>query len=74
MADNFQRFDDLNMTDAELFARVDHDSFESERITAPRYSYWKSVFRVFFRKKINTVLLLVLAVVIFFNDIMNIFA
>ena len=67
MADNFQRFDDLNMTDAELFARVDHDSFESERITAPRYSYWKSVFRVFFRKKINIIALSLLAVLIIFS-------
>ena len=46
--------DQFNMSEAELFAPVSHDEFESERITAPRYSYWKSVFRVFFKKKINT--------------------
>ena len=51
---------DLNMTDEELFAPVNHDELESERITAPRYSYWHSVFRVFFKKKINIVLLLIL--------------
>ena len=60
-------FSNLNMTDDELFARIDHDSFESERITAPRYSYWKSVFRVFFRKKINIVVLVILAILILFS-------
>lgn len=50
-------FDELNMSDEELFAPVDHSALESEKITAPRYSYWQSVFRVFFRKKINTIIL-----------------
>ena len=59
--------DELNMSEAELFAPVDHDEFESERITAPRYSYWKSVFRVFFRKKLNTVILILLAVILVFT-------
>ena len=58
--------DKFNMSEAELFAPVSHDEFESERITAPRYSYWKSVFRVFFRKKINIVVLSILAVLILF--------
>ena len=58
---------DLNMTDEELFAPVNHDELESERITAPRYSYWHSVFRVFFKKKINIVLLLILAVLLLFT-------
>ena len=31
---------------------------------APRYSYWRSVFRVFFRKKLNTVILLLLVAMI----------
>ena len=30
---------DLNMADEELFSPVNHDELESERITAPRYSY-----------------------------------
>ena len=54
------------MTDEELFARVDHNSLDSEKITAPRYSYWRSVFRVFFKKKINLVFLGILAFVILF--------
>ena len=59
--------DQFNMSEAELFAPVSHDEFESERITAPRYSYWKSVFRVFFKKKINTVVLIILAVLVLFS-------
>ena len=60
---------DLNMSDAELFAPVSHDDLESEKITAPRYSYWKSVFRVFFRKKINIIVLSILAALIAFTYI-----
>ena len=37
----------------DLFYFVDNNTLMSERITAPKYSYWKSVFRVFFKKKIN---------------------
>ena len=59
--------DAFNMSEAELFAPVSHDEFESERITAPRYSYWKSVFRVFFKKKINIVVLTILAVLVLFS-------
>ena len=33
------------MSDAELFQVVNHSDLESEKITAPRYSYWHSVFR-----------------------------
>ena len=54
------------MTDEELFTLVDHNSLESEKITAPRYSYWRSVFRVFFKKRINIFILSVLAFVILF--------
>ena len=59
--------DKFNMSDAELFAPIDHDELESERITAPRYSYWKSVFRVFFKKKINIIVLTILAILILFS-------
>ena len=66
MADNKINLDEFNMSEAELFAPVGTDEFESERITAPRYSYWKSVFRVFFKKKINIVVLTILAILILF--------
>jgi len=36
---------------AEKFAFVSLDALESERIAGPRYSYWKSVFQTFFRRK-----------------------
>ena len=60
---------DLQLSEAELFAHVDHSSLESEKITAPRYSYWKSVFRVFFRKRINIVILSLFAVILAFTYI-----
>lgn len=55
-----------NMSEEELFAVMDHNELESEKITAPRYSYWKSVFRVFFRNKINVIILVILAILISF--------
>lgn len=67
MSDNKYDFSQLNMSDDELFAPVNHDELESEKITAPRYSYWQSVFRVFFRKKINIVVLSILAVLLLFT-------
>ena len=57
---------DLDMSEEELFSRVNLNDLESEKITAPRYSYWKSVFRVFFRKKINIWILSLLALIIVF--------
>ena len=65
--DNFTNLEHLKMSDEELFSQIDHDSLESEKITAPRYSYWQSVFRVFFRKKLNTVILILLAVILVFT-------
>lgn len=59
-------FSDCGLTEEELFSRVDHNDLESEKITAPRYSYWHSVFRVFFRKKLNIVILAILAFLIAF--------
>lgn len=55
-----------NLPDAELFAPANHDELASEKITAPRYSYWKSVFRVFFRNRVNIVVLSLLAVLVAF--------
>ncbi|MCD8326399.1 MAG: ABC transporter permease [Lachnospiraceae bacterium] len=57
-------FEKYDMPAEELFGRIDHNELESEKITAPRYSYWKSVFRVFFRKKINIVMLCLLGLII----------
>ena len=67
MEDHLTNLDELNLSQEELFAPVDNNTLDSEKITAPRYSYWHSVFRVFFRKKINIVILLLLAAVIIFS-------
>ena len=69
MADNKINLDNLNMSEEELFSRISNDELSSEKITAPRYSYWQSVFRVFFRNKINVVMLSLLAVIIIFSYI-----
>ena len=60
---------ELNISDDELFTVIEHDESESERITAPRYSYWHSVFRVFFRNKLNIVILALLGFIIAFSYI-----
>lgn len=60
---------EFNMSDTELFAHCENSEADAEKITAPRYSYWKSVFRVFFRKKINIVILAILGLVIAFTYI-----
>ena len=66
MAEQMINLSEFNMSDEELFSVVDHDELASEKITAPRYSYWHSVFRVFFKKKINIVILSILALIIVF--------
>lgn len=60
---------DTGLTDEALFARVPQDTSLVEKITAPRYSYWRSVARVFFRKKSNVVVLLLLALILMFTYI-----
>lgn len=40
--------------DKSKFQFVKRDDFASETIDAPSYSYWKSVMRQFFKKKINS--------------------
>lgn len=56
----------LGFSEEELFSHVDNSEADAEKITAPRYSYWHSVFRVFFRKKINIIVLTLLAVTVLF--------
>ena len=56
----------LGLSEEELFSRVEHDDSDSEKIAAPRYSYWQSVFRVFFKNKVNIFVLAVLAVLVLF--------
>lgn len=54
----------------ELFRFIGNDSINSEKIIAPRYSYWGSVFRVFFRKKINIFLIALFAFIVLVSFIM----
>ena len=56
-----------------LFTFIDHNTIESEKIIAPRYSYWKSVFRVFFRKKINWALLILFTILLLCSFIIPVF-
>ena len=58
--------DEFGLSDQELFAPVSRDELDSEKITAPRYSYWRSVFRVFFRKKVNIIALSILVLLVLF--------
>ena len=64
MDQTLKNLDQYGLSDEELFSPVSHSALESEKITAPRYSYWRSVFRVFFRKKLNIVILSILFVVL----------
>lgn len=59
--------------DEELFTFLNHDTIESEKIIAPRYSYWKSVFRVFFKKKANWFLLILFVLLLGCSFIIPIF-
>lgn len=74
MDNNFNNVAPVDVNEAELFHFIDNNSINSERITAPRYSYWKSVFRVFFKKKINWVMLALLALIILMAFIYPLFA
>lgn len=66
MKKNVTDLSSLGLSEEELFSHMDSSSAEAERITAPRYSYWRSVFRVFFKKKLNIVILVLLVIIILF--------
>ena len=55
------------MENKNLFQLVKTNATESERIDAPNYSYWKSVFRSFFSKPTNYVAIGLLLVVLFLS-------
>lgn len=61
--------EEFELSDEELFTRIDNKSIDSEKIMAPRYSYWHSVFRIFFKNKVNIFLLGVLVVLLVFTYI-----
>ena len=41
----------MDIENTNLFEFAEFDELESEHIAAPAYSYWKSVWRTFFRDK-----------------------
>lgn len=69
MVNELKNLEKYGLSNEELFAPVKHDDLESEKIIAPRYSYWRSVFRVFFRKRINVVILSLFALILLFTYI-----
>lgn len=52
--------------DKSLFEFAAFDELESEHIAAPRYSYWKSVFRTFFKNKFTVIVSILLIAVVAF--------
>ena len=64
---------EFGLSDEELFSHVDINDLDSEKITAPRYSYWYSVFRVFFKKKINIIVLALLGVIVLMSYLYPLF-
>ena len=58
----------------ELFVPITQDMIQSEKIIAPRYSYWKSVFRIFFKKKTNIFLITVFVLIFLVAFIVPTFA
>lgn len=66
MNENVMDLSEFELSDEELFAPYDISQYETEKITAPRYSYWKSVARVFFKNKLNIIMLCLLAFIVVF--------
>ena len=58
----------------ELFVIVDNNLSDSEKIDAPRYSYWKSVIRSFFKNKVNIFALSLLILVLLLAYIQPLFS
>ena len=50
----------------DLFEFASFDEFESEHIAAPRYSYWKSVWRTFVRDKFTVIVSILLLILLTF--------
>ena len=52
--------------DVNLFEFADFDELQSEHIAAPRYSYWKSVWRTFYKNKFTVAVAALLLFIIGF--------
>ena len=62
-----------NMENKDKFVIIGNDDIASEKIIAPRYSYWRSVGRVFFRKKLNIVLIVMFVLILLAAFVVPIF-
>ena len=60
--------------DKNKFQFVKRDDFASEVIDAPAYSYWKSVFRQFFKKRTTIIMLAVLIGILLMSFIYPMFS
>ena len=58
----------------ELFTFAEFDESKSEHIEAPRYSYWKSVWRTFVRNKFTVAVCIFMLIVVVFSMIQPIFS
>lgn len=56
----------MKIQDVNLFEFADFDKLESEHIVAPRYSYWKSVWRTFIKNKFTVAVAIFLLIIIAF--------
>lgn len=63
-----------NNKEKDLFSFADFDEYQSEHIAAPRYSYWKSVWRTFFKDKFAVGVAILLIFIISFAMIQPIFS
>ena len=59
----------MENNDKELFSFAEFDESKSEHIAAPRYSYWKSVWRTFFKDKFTVAIAVLLIAIITFSMI-----
>lgn len=57
-----------------LFEFASFDEKQSEHIAAPRYSYWKSVWRTFFKSKVTILLSIFVIILVAFSIIQPIFS
>ena len=63
-----------NLNEDELFIRVENNLLDSEKIDAPAYSYWRSVFRCFFKNPVNIVALIMLFIIIILAYVQPLFS
>jgi len=64
----------MSVKNDELFTFADFDETQSEHIAAPRYSYWKSVWRTFVHNKFTIAVCIIMLFVVIFSMIQPIFS